>query len=194
MPQPFGSRGTPCRAEASAGELDAFYAGSRAAMACFYEEYFATVEYAVGSVLSGADRETVTHEVFFRILSSADFRASFRGGSLGGWVASVARNCAIDHWRRKRREHSIDGADEIDSFAPATESFEASVEARELLDRFRRLRLPDKWRGVFDARFMMQLNQAEAARWLGIRRTTLVYQELRVRQLLRAFLLGPEAR
>jgi RNA polymerase sigma-70 factor (ECF subfamily) len=39
----------------------------------------------------------------------------------------------------------------------------------------------------------MQLNQAEAARRLGIHRTTLLYQELRVRQLLRNFVLGAEA-
>ncbi|MGD0679225.1 MAG: sigma-70 family RNA polymerase sigma factor [Polyangiaceae bacterium] len=162
-------------------------------MSQFYEDYFITVERAVGRVLRGADKETVTHEVFFRVMSSADLRASFRGGSLGAWISIVARNCAIDFWRRHQREQPTSPFDENASWTSSTGSFEASVEARELFERFRRLRLPAKWRGVFEARFVMQLNQAEAARRLGIHRTTLLYQELRVRQLLRNFVLGAEA-
>jgi RNA polymerase sigma-70 factor (ECF subfamily) len=61
-----------------------------------------------------------------------------------------------------------------------------------MIDRFRAHHLPAKWRGVFEVRFVQQLDQSEAARVLGIHRTTLVYQEFRVRQLLRKFFLQKE--
>ena len=43
---------------------------------------------------------------------------------------------------------------------------------------------------VFEARFVRQLTQREAASTLGISRTTLAYQEHRIRKLLRKHLLG----
>ena len=49
--------------------------------------------------------------------------------------------------------------------------------------------LPPAWRPVFEARFLQHLNQSEAATQLGMRRTTLAYRELRIRALLRKFLL-----
>jgi RNA polymerase sigma-70 factor (ECF subfamily) len=61
-----------------------------------------------------------------------------------------------------------------------------------LIERFRRERLPPDWVGVFERRFLEQLTQHEAARALGIRRTTLAYRELRIRRALRAFLLEEE--
>ncbi|NPC78158.1 RNA polymerase subunit sigma-70, partial [Pyxidicoccus fallax] len=59
---------------------------------------------------------------------------------------------------------------------------------------FRREHLPAKWAPVFEARFVRQLSQREAAAALGLHRTTLAYQELRIRSLLKKFLLPPEAR
>ena len=58
-----------------------------------------------------------------------------------------------------------------------------------MIERFRREVLPAKWADVFEHRFLRQLSQAEAAELLGIGRTTLAYQETRVRRLLRRFLL-----
>jgi RNA polymerase sigma-70 factor (ECF subfamily) len=49
--------------------------------------------------------------------------------------------------------------------------------------------LPPAWLDVFQARFIDHLSQCEAAARLGKRRTTLAYQELRIRRLLRKFLL-----
>ena len=64
-----------------------------------------------------------------------------------------------------------------------------AVEAQITIDRFRTECLPDKWRKVFDARFIQQLDQPEAARALGMHRTTLIYQEYCVRNLLKRFVL-----
>lgn len=174
------------------GSLAEFYAGSRRAMSQLYLDHFVTVDRAIGRVLQGADKETVIHEVFCRVIGDADLRASFRGGSLRAWISTVARNCAIDHWRRSRRERPSGTCSEFDD-THQVPSFEASVEARQLITRFREERLPEKWRRVFDVRFVRQLDQAEAARALGMRRTTLLYQEIRIRRLLRKFVLRAEA-
>src|SRR5262249_43475617 len=47
--------------------LDAFYAGNKEALTHIYREHFAAVDRAVGRILSQADKETVVHEVFFRL-------------------------------------------------------------------------------------------------------------------------------
>ena len=46
-----------------------------------------------------------------------------------------------------------------------------------------------KWLRVFEVRFIQQLDQSEAARVLKISRTTLIYQEYRVRKLLNGYFL-----
>jgi RNA polymerase sigma-70 factor (ECF subfamily) len=66
------------------------------------------------------------------------------------------------------------------------------IEARALVRRFREEVLPPEWVSVFDARFVRQLDQREAARTVGIPRTTLVYREHRIRRLLQEFLLAGE--
>jgi RNA polymerase sigma-70 factor (ECF subfamily) len=48
--------------------------------------------------------------------------------------------------------------------------------------------LPEGLWPLFQARFIERLDQREAARRLGLHRTTLAYRELRVRRFLRAFL------
>jgi RNA polymerase sigma-70 factor (ECF subfamily) len=57
------------------------------------------------------------------------------------------------------------------------------------LERFREQLVPAKWRRVFDARFLAQQDQPTAARALGMKRTTLAYQEYRIRRLLHRFVL-----
>jgi RNA polymerase sigma-70 factor (ECF subfamily) len=172
--------------------LDEFHAGSKPAMTQLYLDHFSSVARSVGQVLGGADKETAIHEVFCRILSDAPMRASFRGGSVRAWLSMVARNHAIDYRRRQSRERPSGTAEDVREGAEDSTSFETSVEARDLVARFCDECLPVKWRAVFDARFMKQLDQTEAARALGLHRTTLLYQELRIRRLLQKFLLRGE--
>jgi RNA polymerase sigma-70 factor (ECF subfamily) len=157
-------------------------------MAQLYVDHFSTVDRSVGRVLQGADRETIVHEVFCRLLADANLRASFRGGSIRAWISTVGRNLALDYRRRRQREQPCGSAEDVHDDAHDAASPETLLEARELIGRFRDERLPEKWRPVFDARFVQQLHQSEAARALGIHRTTLLYQEFRIRQLLRKFL------
>src|SRR5262245_40899093 len=87
--------------------LAAFHRGDRRAMGQCYRDHFETVEAASGGLLGGADRETVIHELFSRLLAREDLRRSFRGGSLGAWLAMIGRNQAIDYKRRFGRETDL---------------------------------------------------------------------------------------
>jgi RNA polymerase sigma-70 factor (ECF subfamily) len=172
--------------------LERFHAGDPAALEACYRQHYETVNSAAGRLLRGADRESVVHEVFFRVLSRPDFRASFRGGSLGAWLATVARNLAMDAVRSQQRQRAVSLNDAEEPGVAVATRFEEASEARLLVERFRREILPEKWEGVFVARFLEQRDQRDAAAKLGIARTTLAYQELRVRALLKKFLLEGE--
>jgi RNA polymerase sigma-70 factor, ECF subfamily len=169
-----------------------FHAGDRRLLAECYREHFATVERAIGSVVTGADKETVIHDLFCRLLHSQRAREGFQGGSLAAWLSTLARNQAIDYWRRHRREHPTP-PDRIAFLAGGTDAPVAGpLDAQRLIDRFRRERLPPRWRAVFEARFVGGLSQRETARRLGMRRTTLAYQEMRIRSLLERFVLAED--
>ena len=156
-------------------------------MAEVYRDQFELVRAAVATVLRGADCETVIHEVFYRLLANEKLRRAYQGGAVSSWLFSVAKNQAIDSARRRARETP-------GGLAPEREGghvlVEHQLEAHLLIDKFCREILPMDWRGVFEARFIRQLDQREAAQSLGIPRTTLLYREHRIRRLLRAFLLG----
>src|SRR5262249_37120402 len=141
--------------------LQKFHRGDRSSLESCYREHFATAERAIGTLLTGADRETVIHELFSRLISNADLRRSFQGGSFGAWLARVARNQAIDFRRRQGREVTADDAPPDGASGP---SWEASANARLLVDRFKQTQLPAAWRNVFQLRFLLQLPQREAAR------------------------------
>jgi len=170
--------------------LSEFHRGSRESFAELYRDHFETVEIAVGRVLSGADKETVIHEVFCYLMTSAEARRGFHGGSLSAWLMTLSRNKAIDFQRRRRREQPMGTDPERFGGAIEAGSFEHAAEARLLLERFRGTVLPRKWQPVFDARFVEQLEQHQAAKNLRMSRTTLAYQEYRIRKLLRRFVLA----
>ena len=128
------------------------------------------------------------HEVFLRLMNDGGFQREACGASLPGWLATVARNHAIDYQRRRRFERPTATDPELPDARLDAERFERRAEARLLIERFRTEQLPAKWAPVFELRFIRQLGQVEAARELGISRTTLAYQEYRVRALLRRFL------
>jgi RNA polymerase sigma-70 factor (ECF subfamily) len=168
-----------------------FHSGDRAVLEQCYRDHCPGVMRTVGRLLTGADTETVTHEVFYRLLSNARLRENFQGGHFDAWLNRVAVNSARDHLRRLRREH-VEIDEDVSHSASSAEpvpSLSDEVEAKVLIDRFRRERLPAEWANVFEARFIQQLPQRQAAEMLGMHRTTLVYQEQRVRELLRDFLL-----
>lgn len=175
--------------------LRAFHAGERGCLERCYRQQLEMVDRAVATIVTtGADRETLVHEVFFRLLNEERLRRQFRGGSLTAWLRVVARNQAIDYARRRQLELRI-----ADDAGPAGEpvpihELEHQMDVRLTLERFRDQTLPAKWRRVFDARFVHQHDQPAAARALGMRRTTLAYQEYRIRRLLRRYMLRGESK
>ena len=188
LPQATGPAGP-----ADAAWLEAFHAGARPVMENCYRDHFATVDRAIGQILGGADRETVIHEVFSRLIAREDLRRSFQGGSLGAWLSAVGRNQAIDYRRRLVREVPLPVA-ATDTAAPQgqTSQWEDAAQARLLIERFKREHLPPAWTELFDVRFLQQLSQRDAAATLGVSRTTLAYRELRIRRWLRHFFLEGE--
>ncbi len=174
---------------ADAVRLEAFHRGDRDAIERCYRDHFDAVDAAIGGILGGADRETVIHELFSRLLSQEALRRSFQGGSLAGWLSTVGRNQAIDYRRRFSRET------ELEERPPEalTVRWQEAADARLLIERFKRESLPPEWADVFDLCFVQQLSQREAAQALGIQRTTLAYRELRIRQRLAKFLLQSES-
>jgi RNA polymerase sigma-70 factor (ECF subfamily) len=179
----------PETSDARSSWLERFHAGDRAVLDEVYRAYVDAVHRSAGGVLGGADLETVVHEVFFKVMTSVDLRGSFHGGDLAAWLVVIARNHAIDYVRRRSREQpaglDVPGVPEVGPSAGASRA-----EAALLIQKFCAEVLPSKWRPVFEARFVQHLTQTEAAAALRMRRTTLVYQELRIRRLLDAFLLG----
>jgi hypothetical protein len=81
---------------------------------------------------------------------------------------------------RRDRPETTDTSDDDASCESASEA-----DARITVGGFQREHLE----GVFEARFLRQLSPREAAQPLGVPRTTLVYQEQRVRALLEQFVL-----
>jgi RNA polymerase sigma-70 factor (ECF subfamily) len=174
--------------ETRASWLARFHAGDRAVLDEVYRAHVAAVHRSAGGVLGGADLETVVHEVFFRVMTNADLRKAFQGGDLASWLVVIARHHAIDYARRRSREQPA-GLD-LGGAADAPHAAVASrAEAALLIQKFCAEVLPSKWRPVFEARFLQHLTQTEASAALRMRRTTLVYQELRIRRLLQTFLL-----
>ena len=184
------ARAPGAKPEAHGDGLEGFYRGERDEMERCYREQFAAVNAAIGEILGGADRETVVHEVFARLIAREDVRRGFKGGSLRAWLAMVARNQAIDYRRRLSREAPLTGA--AADAAGAPRSLENAAEARQLIERFRRDLLPPAWAPVFDLCVVRQMSQREAATALGISRTTLAYRELLIRRRLRRFILDDE--
>jgi RNA polymerase sigma-70 factor (ECF subfamily) len=188
-PPDASAANVPAKGPVQGEWLRLFHDGHRPTMEACYRAHFATVERAIGPLLRGADRETLIHELFSQLLFSVDMRRSFQGGAFGAWISTVARNRAIDFARRLGREVEAAPREQASETAP---DWQEAADARMLIDRFRREHLPEDWQGVFDLRFLQQLPQREAAQRLSMRRTTLAYRELRIRRLLRSFLLDEE--
>ena len=191
LPSPVAVADLPPTEETLA--VERFHAGDRATLERCYRQHYRAVARAAASVLGPADAETVTHEVFHRLLSTPTMRASFKGGDLGAWLSRVSKNQALDFRRRYARETSLEeGVAEAPDLASTEGARGDSLSAAMVIERFRSTCLPKKWDAVFEARFLKQLGQREAAIALGMHRTTLMYQEHRIRAMLRKFVLEIE--
>ena len=173
--------------DGTADWLDRFHAGDPAVLEAVYADCFASVARAIAPLLDAVDRESIIHDVFASLIERTGMREQFRGGAIAAWLAQIARNRAIDLLRRRgHKTHTLTklGA-EVTEPGPDPS---VTAEARRELAAFRN-QCPEAWLGVFDACFVRQLSQRDAAKELAIARTTIAYRAIQIRRKLRRFIL-----
>jgi RNA polymerase sigma-70 factor (ECF subfamily) len=129
-------------------------AGDQGAMAELYDRY-SSVVYSVALRVLGdtGAAEDVLQEVFLQLWRNPSAFDAARG-SLGGWLAVITRNRAIDSLRKRRPETDIE--DVVLSVAP------------DLAGEAERARAAEKLRRVMGAMAPAQRSALEMAYWEGM--------------------------
>ena len=138
--------------------------GDEQAMAALYDRYTKVVYSVALRVLRDpAAAEDVLQEVFMQIWRNpAGFEAA--RGSLGGWLAVVARNRSIDALRRKRP------MDQVEEIALASNyNLADEAERNNMMERARGaiVRLPLEQRKTLEMAFFDGLTHTEIAEMTG---------------------------
>jgi RNA polymerase sigma-70 factor (ECF subfamily) len=150
--------------EDDASLLARVQAGEEAAMSSLYDRYSRVVYSVALRVLrDAASAEDVMQEVLMQVWRSPSGFASTRG-SLGGWLAVVARNRSIDMLRRRRPTDSVDEVALASSFNLADEAERSS-----LMERARTTiqQLPREQRKTLEMAFFDGLTHSEIAEMTG---------------------------
>ena len=157
MPQTDGT-------EDDAFLLEFVQQGDRAAMATLYDRYSRIVYSVALRVLHEPEAaEDVVQDVFMQLWRTPSSFVAARG-SLGGWLAIVARNRAIDTLRRKRPTTSVDDVALASSCNLADEA-----ERNTLMQRARSAiqELPREQRKTLEMAFFDGLTHTEIAEITG---------------------------
>ncbi|WP_255484039.1 sigma-70 family RNA polymerase sigma factor [Granulicella sp. 5B5] len=138
--------------------------GEEQAMALLYDRYSKIVYSVALRVLRDtAAAEDVMREIFMQVWRTPSGFIATKG-SLGGWLAVVARNRAIDMLRRKRPSEEIEEVALASTFNLAEES-----ERNLLMERARAavVTLPPEQRKMLEMAFFDGLTHAEIAEMTG---------------------------
>jgi RNA polymerase sigma-70 factor (ECF subfamily) len=138
--------------------------GDEQAMAALFDRYSKVVYSVALRVLRDpAAAEDVLQEVFMQVWRNPGSFTSTRG-SLGGWLAVVARNRAIDTLRRRRPTDSVD-----DVVLASSTNIAAEAERNSLMERARSVivTLPAEQRKTLEMAFFDGLTHAEIAELTG---------------------------
>jgi RNA polymerase sigma-70 factor, ECF subfamily len=138
--------------------------GGEQAMASLYDRYSKLVYSVALRVLRDpAAAEDVLQEVFMQLWRNPDSFTAARG-SLGGWLAIVARNRSIDTLRRKRPSVDVDDVPLASAFNLADEAERSS-----LMERARGVihQLPTEQRKTLEMAFFDGLTHSEIAEMTG---------------------------
>lgn len=111
--------------------LELFQRGDKRTLQDCYLNHFATVQRAIRGILDETDQETLIHELFTRLIARAELRSSFQGGSFAAWLATVARNQAIDYRRKIARERTLN---EVSCAERSPQDWEQETHARLLIE------------------------------------------------------------
>ncbi len=121
------------------------------------------------------EAEELTQEIFLHLLSA--LRTFDASGSLPAWLQRVARNYAIDHYRRRRRERSmvVEGEESEELVALARDNAPGSdphraLEEKDLASWLRQAidRLPSELGQAVILRDLSGMSYEEMATMLGI--------------------------
>jgi RNA polymerase sigma-70 factor (ECF subfamily) len=133
-------------------------------MASLFDRYSRVVYSVALRVLRDpASAEDVLQEVFMQIWRNPDGFVATRG-SLGGWLAVVARNRSIDTLRRKRPTEQVDDMALASNYDLANEA-----ERNSLMEKARSVivRLPVEQRKTLEMAFFDGLTHSEIAEMTG---------------------------
>lgn len=138
--------------------------GDEQAMAALFDRYSRVVYSVSLRVLrEPASAEDVLQEIFLQIWRNPESFAATRG-SLGGWLAVVARNRSIDVLRRKRPTEVVD-----EMLLPSTFNLAEESERTVMVERARMVMLgmPVEQRRTLEMAFFDGLTHAEIAEMTG---------------------------
>jgi RNA polymerase sigma-70 factor (ECF subfamily) len=134
------------------------------AMASLFDRYSKVVYSVALRVLRDpASAEDVLQEVFMQIWRNPDGFVATRG-SLGGWLAVVARNRSIDALRRKKPTEQVD-----DMALPSNYNLADEAERNSLMEKARSVivTLPTEQRKTLEMAFFDGLTHSEIAEMTG---------------------------
>jgi RNA polymerase sigma-70 factor, ECF subfamily len=154
----------PPSAQDDAALLALVQKGDEHAMASLFDRYSKVVYSVALRVLRDpASAEDVLQEVFMQIWRNPDGFVATRG-SLGGWLAVVARNRSIDALRRKRPTEQVDDMALASNYNLANEA-----ERNSLMEKARGViqLLPIEQRKTLEMAFFDGLTHSEIAEMTG---------------------------
>jgi RNA polymerase sigma-70 factor (ECF subfamily) len=167
---PVRSLNEPSRnRESSGGVSDAelmerVCANDQLAMAEVFDRYGSLVYSVALRVLRDpAQAEDVMQEIFFQVWKSPQSFVQVKG-SLGAWLAVVARNRAIDSLRRRRPTDSVD-----DVILPAATNLASEVERNSMMEKVRVVLkgLPQEQQKTVELAFFEGMSHSEIAAKTG---------------------------
>lgn len=138
--------------------------GDEQAMAALFDRYSRVVYSVSLRVLRDpSSAEDVLQEIFLQIWRNPESFAATRG-SLGGWLAVVARNRSIDLLRRKRPTETVD-----EMMLPSTFNLAEESERTVMVERARVVmqQMPVEQRKTLEMAFFDGLTHAEIAEMTG---------------------------
>jgi RNA polymerase sigma-70 factor (ECF subfamily) len=139
--------------------------GDRAAIGALFERYhddiFRYLFYKVGDMHTAED---LTSEVFLRLIRSLAQRRP-EDIQPQAWLYKIARNLAIDHYRKRQSMQSVTLEENVSSDEVIDDRIEKGLDSRALYKAVNTL--PFEQREVIIMRFINNLPIAEAARAMG---------------------------
>src|ERR1700683_3041836 len=101
--------------------------GDRAAFGELYQRYARMVQGVLLAAAAPDVADDLLQDVFLKAMMQ--LRQLRSDTHFGGWIAAIARNRAVDYYRRTRETRETTEADEVKNAAPGREASDARAEA-----------------------------------------------------------------